>query len=152
MRLVAIRSTSPDEGLVALLVEEGGPSILAVPVSAREGLCLSAETASQVTWPPLLRRCLEVQGGTLDEVHLGVDDDAVLRAELVLRQTGSSPGTSRVPCAPADALMVSRISRVPLRASDDLLRLRGVDLGEESISQQVARWRQDLHAGSAEDW
>ena len=43
--------------------------------------------------------------------------------------------------------MISNGCGLPVRASDGLLRLRGVDLGEESISEKVARWRQDLAAG-----
>lgn len=155
MRLVAVRSTSPDEGLVALLVQEGGPSILAVPVSAREGLSLSAEHGSIESWPPLLQRCLEAQGGRLEQVRLGIDDDAVLRADLVLT-AGQSPGQEDpgccVPCTPGEALMISSGCGLPVRASDGLLRLRGVDLGEESISDKVARWRQSLSAGSAGTW
>lgn len=140
MRLVAVRSTSPDEGLVALLVQEGGPSILAVPVSAREGLSLSAEAGSVGYWPPLLQRCLEAQGGRLEQVRLSIDDDAVLRADLVLAAC-QSPGEQApgrcVPCTPGEALMISNGCGLPVRASDGLLRLRGVDLGRRASRR---RW------------
>ena len=55
MTLVGVRSTAPSRGLVAILVENGGPAVLAVPVNAREGLLLSAGRSARTPgWTPVV--------------------------------------------------------------------------------------------------
>ena len=55
MQLVGVRSTNPDDGLVAVLVEDGGPAMLAIPVTAHEGLVLQAHGSyHSPSWPRLL--------------------------------------------------------------------------------------------------
>ena len=77
MCLVGVRSTSPDAGLVAILVERGGPGMLAVPVGVREGLSLAAGDVGPATsWTGLMGRCAEAAGTRLSHVRLDVDDDA----------------------------------------------------------------------------
>ena len=93
MCLVGVRSTSPDAGLVAILVERGGPGMLAVPVGVREGLSLAAgEVGPATSWTGLMSRCAEAAGARLSHVRLDVDDDARLCAAVVLAE-GTAPGS-----------------------------------------------------------
>jgi len=57
MQLVGVRSTDPDDGLVAVLVEDGGPAMLAIPVTAHEGLVLQAHGSHRSRKPRVLERC-----------------------------------------------------------------------------------------------
>lgn len=119
MCLVGVRSTSPDAGLVAILVERGGPGMLAVPVGVREGLSLAAgEVGPATSWTGLMSRCAEAAETRLSHVRLDVDDDARLCARVALG--------------------------LDIRASSEVLRLRGVDLGEEPAQVRFERWRMEL--------
>lgn len=142
MSLVSVRSTSPRRGLVAILVENGGPAVLAVPVSAREGLLLSGRGPIHApTWTSLVGRICAALGGTVTDVGLDVDGDATLCAHLTVVQDG---GEYRVPCTPSEALVAARAQDLPVVASPAVLRLRGLDLGERELRQQLARWREEL--------
>ena len=110
MTLVSVRSTTSQKGLVAILVEDGGPAMVAVPVAPREGLLLSAgETTRAPTWTTLLGRACRALDGRIDAVELDVDADAALCACVVLVQDEAE---HRVPCSPAEALVaVAGLSR-----------------------------------------
>ena len=86
MQLVGVRSTNPDDGLVAVLVEDGGPAMLAIPVTAHEGLVLQAHGSYRSpSWPRLLDDVVEALGGRIGRTELDVDDDARLVARLSSR-------------------------------------------------------------------
>ena len=86
MTLVSVRSTTSQNGLVAILVEDGGPAMVAVPVTPREGLLLSSGEASEVmrtlTWTTLLGQTCRALGGRVSAVELDVDADAALCASV----------------------------------------------------------------------
>ena len=149
MCLVGVRSTSPDAGLVAILVERGGPGMLAVPVGVREGLSLAAgEVGPATSWTGLMGRCAEAAGTRLSHVRLDVDDDARLCARVVLEpvpRRGLGPRAAWcVDAAPGDALVLAGALGLDIRASSEVLRLRGVDLGEEPAQARFERWRMEL--------
>lgn len=154
MTLAAIRSTSLGNGLVAILIEVGGPAVLAVPVSARDGMILSApDVAPLPTWPGLVTEVCQTWGGRAEKVLLDVDEDAHMSGAVVLTETSHGPGeaTTQVPCAPADGLMLAEVLSVPIVASAALLRLRQEDLGDEALSDRLAAWRAELAQASSAD-
>ena len=149
MCLVGVRSTSPDAGLVAILVERGGPGMLAVPVGVREGLSLAAgEVGPATSWTGLMGRCAEAAEARLSHVRLDVDDDARLCARVVLELAPRHGLGPRLPvcvdAAPGDALVLAGALGLDIRASSEVLRLRGVDLGEEPAQARFERWRMEL--------
>ena len=149
MCLVGVRSTSPDAGLVAILVERGGPGMLAVPVGVREGLSLAAgEMGPATSWTGLMGRCAEAAEARLSHVRLDVDDDARLCARVVLEPAPRHGLGPRLPvcvdAAPGDALVLAGALGLDIRASSEVLRLRGVDLGEEPAQARFERWRMEL--------
>lgn len=149
MCLVGVRSTSPDAGLVAILVERGGPGMLAVPVGVREGLSLAAgEVGPATSWTGLMGRCAEAAEARLSHVRLDVDDDARLCARVVLEPAPRHGLGPRLPvcvdAAPGDALVLAGALGLDIRASSEVLRLRGVDLGEEPAQARFERWRMEL--------
>ena len=77
MQLVGVRSTDPDDGLVAVLVEDGGPTMLAIPVTAHEGLVLQDHGSHRSpSWPRLLDDAVEELGGRIGCTEHDDDDDA----------------------------------------------------------------------------
>ena len=103
MTLMSVRSTTSRKGLVAILVEDGGPAVIAVPVTPREGLLLSAgEPTHAPTWIDLLEQACRVLGGEVDAVELDAAADAALLAWC-------SPGTG--PSTACHALRRRRWSR-----------------------------------------
>ena len=149
MCLVGVRSTSPDAGLVAILVERGGPGMLAVPVGVREGLSLAAgEVGPATSWTGLMSRCAEAAETRLSHVRLDVDDDARLCARVALEPAPRHGLGPRLPvcvdAAPGDALVLAGALGLDIRASSEVLRLRGVDLGEEPAQARFERWRMEL--------
>ena len=142
MTLVSVRSTTSQKGLVAILVEDGGPAMVAVPVAPREGLLLSAgETTRAPTWTTLLGRACRALDGRIDAVELDVDADAALGACVVLVQDEAE---HRVPCSPAEALVAAQSLGCPVVATAGLLRLRGLDLDARQLCLRFAQWRQEL--------
>ena len=145
MTLVSVRSTTSQKGLVAILVEDGGPAMVAVPVAPREGLLLSSGEASEVmrtlTWTTLLGRACRALDGRIDAVELDVDADAALCACVVLVQDEVE---HRVPCSPAEALVAAQSLGCPVVATAGLLRLRGLDLDARQLCLRFAQWRQEL--------
>ena len=94
---MSVRSTTSQKGLVAILVEDGGPAVVAVPVNPREGLLLSAgESATIPTWTTLVEQVCQTLGGEIDAVELDVDADAALCARVLLTQGETA---YQVPCA-----------------------------------------------------
>ena len=149
MTLVSVRSTTSRKGLVAILVEDGGPAVIAVPVTPREGLLLSAgEPTHAPTWIDLLEQACRVLGGEVDAVELDVDADAALRARVVLTRDRTE---HRVPCAPAEALVTARSLRRPIVASARLLQLRGLDLDAREIRLRFAQWREELATAGVDE-
>ena len=74
MQLVGVRSTNPDDGLVAVLVEDGGPAMLAIPVTPHEGLVLHAHGPHRSpSWPRLLDDVVEALGGRIGRTELDVE-------------------------------------------------------------------------------
>ncbi|WP_203233858.1 DUF151 domain-containing protein [Actinomyces sp. 565] len=144
MTLMGVRSTVPDTGLVAVLVENGGPGMLAIPVGARDGLLLSApEWSRGPSWAPFLSACVDAFGSAVLRVVLDVDADGGICAVAVLEADTPSSSTA-VACAPSDALVLARALSVPIFATGALLRLRGIDLGEEALQCRLRQWRQAL--------
>ncbi|QKD79722.1 bifunctional nuclease [Actinomyces marmotae] len=152
MHLVGIRSTQASTGLVAILVEAGGPGMIAVPVTAREGLVLSEPAPStRPDWVSLLARSVQVLGGSLLQIRLGVDADARLVCGLAIAGRDERGEVGEVPCAPGDALVLASALDRPILASETLLRLRGVDLGEQTTHERMARWRRSLATAIPEE-
>lgn len=152
MTLVAIRSTAQGNGLVAILVEDGGSGVLAVPVSAREGIVLSApDIAPLPTWPSLITRVCRTWGGRAERVVLDVDDDARICGAVVLTEIQGRPDEAWVPCAPSDGLILAEVLSVPITASKALLRLRQEDLGDEALSDRLVAWRAELTQATSAD-
>ena len=145
MCLVGVRSTSPDAGLVAILVERGGPGMLAVPVGVREGLSLAAgEVGPATSWTGLMSRCAEAAETRLSHVRLDVDDDARLVARLVVEAPACADKVMAVPCTPGEGLLLSGYHRFPVHASSSLTRLRAVDLSDDYGAEQFEQWRRIL--------
>lgn len=116
--------------------------MIAVPVTPREGLLLSADEPTRApTWINLLEQACRVLGGEVDAVELDVDADAALRARVVVTQDGTE---HRVPCAPAEALVMAHSLRRPIVASARLLQLRGLDLDARDIGLRFAQWQEEL--------
>jgi hypothetical protein avisC_09011 len=149
MTLMSVRSTTSQKGLVAILVEDGGPAVVAVPVNPREGLLLSAgESARTPTWTALVDQVCRTLGGEIDAVELDVDADAALCARVRLSQGGTA---HQVPCAPAEALVIAQCLEHPIAASDKLLQLRGLALDAQELSLRFARWREELATMAADE-
>ena len=149
MTLMSVRSTTSQKGLVAILVEDGGPAVVAVPVNPREGLLLSAgESARTPTWTALVDQVCRTLGGEVDAVELDVDADAALCARVLLSQGGTA---HQVPCAPAEALVIAQCLERPIAASDKLLQLRGLALDAQELSLRFARWREELATMAADE-
>ncbi|CED92065.1 Bifunctional nuclease (BFN) domain profile [Actinomyces succiniciruminis] len=151
MSLMGVRSTAPDSGLVAVLMEDGGPGMITVPVGARDGLLLNAPSHNRPpSWVPFLTACVEAFGSAILRVELDVDADGGLCAAAVL--DSAAPGLPKVvPCVPSDALILADVLSLPMLATDALLRLRGIDLGEEALRQRMLRWRRELDGAVSED-
>lgn len=150
MQLMGVRSSTPDGRLVAVLVEDGGRRVLAVPVAAREGLLLSVgQASSPSTWTELLESCLRACGSHPVAVELDVDADARLVARVHLEPVDAGApldvraarGRTGVDCAPGDGLVLAVARGLIVVASDDALRLRAVDLGEDAAAERVVGWR-----------
>ena len=152
MTLVSVRSTTSRKGLVAILVEDGGPAVIAVPVTPREGLLLSSGEASEVmrtlTWTTLLGQTCRALGGRVSAVELDVDADAALCACVVLLQGEIE---HRVPCSPAEALVAAQSLGRPVVATAGLLRLRGLDLDAQGLCLRFAQWRRELEAVAVDE-
>ena len=167
MTLVGVRSTAPSRGLVAILVENGGPAVLAVPVNAREGLLLSAgRSARSPSWTALLEQTCRALDGRIRSAELDVDADAALRACLVVSRDERE---HRVLCTPGEALVVAQRLNRPVVASPTLLRLRdldlagddlrldseqlahALDLGGDGVRLQLTRWRGELTVVAADE-
>lgn len=152
MHLVGIRSTAASTGLVAILVEAGGPGMVAIPVTAREGLVLSEPGPStQPDWVGVLARSVQMLGGSILQIRLGVDADARLVCGLTLADRDEHGEVGEIPCAPGDALVLAGVLDRPILASETLLRLRGVDLGEQTMHERMARWRRSLATAIPDD-
>lgn len=152
MHLVGVRSTTPNTGLVAILVEDGGPGMLAVPVTAREGIALSPEGGGRPpSWTSLVTHCTRMLGAEVTGVLLDVDADARLTAVMLVSRTPEPQAQGAVPSSPGDALVLSWAAQLPVWATEELLRLRGVDLSEETLQQRVDRWAMIVESLSAED-
>ncbi len=146
MSLMGVRASQEGGGLVAILVEEDGPRMVAVPVSARDALTLSSgEGTASSTWSALLTSTLHAVGAQLRGLVLDVDADGALSTGV--RVVAADGGEHLVPCCPAEALILAYERRARLRASSALLRLRAVDLTGETVQEQVARLRSALDAG-----
>ena len=101
MTLVGVRSTAPSRGLVAILVENGGPAVLAVPVNAREGLLLSAgRSARSPSWTALLEQTCRALDGRIRSAELDVDAESAGGCESDASEAArSGPGRRRPPPA-----------------------------------------------------
>ena len=145
MQLVGVRSTNPDDGLVAVLVEDGGPAMLGIPVTAHEGLVLQAHGSyHSPSWPRLLDDIVEALGGRIGRTELDVDDDARLVARLVVEAPACADKVMAVPCTPGEGLLLSGYHRFPVHASSSLTRLRAVDLSDDYGAEQFEQWRRML--------
>lgn len=145
MQLVGVRSTNPDDGLVAVLVEDGGPAMLAIPVTPHEGLVLHAHGPHRSpSWPRLLDDVVEALGGRIGRTELDVDDDARIVARLVVETPAYPDRVTTVPCTPGEGLLLSGYHRFPVHASSSLTRLRAVDLSDDHGAERLAQWRRML--------
>ncbi|WP_438357713.1 bifunctional nuclease [Actinomyces radicidentis] len=163
MTLVGVRATDSSTGLVAILVEVAGPAMVAVPVTAREGLLLSgSDGVTAPSWVDLLTRtCLALGAEPVDAV-LDVDADAALTARIRLRRsgepsteaeaasphgTGAADGPTPVEalaCSTGDALMLTQRGGLRIVATERLLDTHRLDLASEGSEARVAAWRQEL--------
>ena len=142
---MGVRASQQDGGLVAILVEESGPRMVAVPVGARDALTLSSgEGPASSSWSALLTSALGAAGAHLSGVVLDVDADGGLRTGAQVVDAGGNEHL--VSCSPADALILANECRARLWASAALLRLRAVDLAEDPVQDRVARLRAALDA------
>ena len=145
MQLVGVSSTDPDDGLVAVLVEDGGPAMLAIPVTAHEGLVLQAHGSHRSpSWPRLLDDVVEALGGRIGCTELDVDDDARIVARLVVETPACTSRLTRVACTPGEGLLLSGYHRFPVHASSSLTRLRSVDLSDDQGAERLEKWQHML--------
>ncbi|WP_233188410.1 bifunctional nuclease domain-containing protein [Actinomyces qiguomingii] len=144
MALMGVRSTAPDSGLVAVLMEDGGPGVIAVPVGARDGLLLSATDDLRPSWAAFFAACVDAIGSAVLRVVLDVDADGVMCATAELDAENPTQSTP-VPCTPSDALVLATALSLPIHATGALLRLRGIDLEEEAMQHRLGQWRQVLN-------
>jgi len=145
MQLVGVRSTDPDDGLVAVLVEDGGPAMLAIPVTAHEGLVLQAHGSHRSpSWPRLLDDLVEALGGRIGRTELDVDDDARIVARLIVETPACASQVKTVACTPGEGLLLSGYHRFPVHASSSLTRLRAVDLSDDHGVERLAQWQRML--------
>lgn len=127
--LAGVRSEAQTHSLVAILIEEGGPGLLAVPVGARAGLALQVPPGAGASgWALALSRTAQALGGGVSHAHLRLDPDARILSSLVLNGHGGGAVPTEVPLTPAQALVLAHSLRVPLLAEDRVLALHGVDL------------------------
>ena len=147
MQLVGVRSTNPDDGLVAVLVEDGGPAVLAIPVTAHEGLVLHAHGSDRSpSWPRLLDDVIKALGGSIRRIELDIDDDARIIARIVVKASAHTDTGTAVPCTPGEGLLLSGYHRLPVHATSSLTRLRAVDLSDDHGAEQLKQWRRMLSA------
>lgn len=158
MTLVGVRATDSSAGLVAILVEDGGPAIVAVPVTAREGLLLSgADDVTAPTWVDLFTRTCLALGAAPVDVVLDVDADAALTARIRLGRAGDrapravngealTAAPEALPCSTGDALMLAQRGGLGIAATERLLDMHRLDLASEGSEDHVAAWRQELEA------
>lgn len=147
MQLVGVRSTNPDDGLVAVLVEDGGPAVLAIPVTAHEGLVLHAHGSDRSpSWLRLLDDVVKALGGSIGRIELDIDDDARIIARIVVKASAHTDTVTAVPCTPGEGLLLSGYRRLPVHASSSLTRLRAVDLSDDHGAEQLEQWRRMLSA------
>lgn len=151
MKLVGVRSTASDDGLVAVLLEEGGPGMLAAPLTAREGLSLSSLSKGlPPSWLPLLGRCLEAAAAAVCGTVLDVGPDGESLASL--RVANRDLTEVMVHCTPGEALILAAAGDLEIAASDRLLSQQGVDLDEPSVHESVARMRAQLDQARVDDF
>lgn len=161
MTLVGVRATDSSTGLVAILVEVAGPAMVAVPVTAREGLLLSgSDGVTAPSWVDLLTRtCLALGAEPVDAV-LDVDADAALTAHIRMRRSGEPSAEAASPhgtgaadgptpvealaCSTGDALMLAQRGGLRIVATERLLDTHRLDLASEGSEARVAAWRQEL--------
>ncbi|WP_172458376.1 bifunctional nuclease domain-containing protein [Actinomyces bovis] len=146
-----MRSTAADEGLVAVLLEERGPGMIAVPVTPREGLALSAvANGLPPTWLKLLHRCVVAAEGDVEGVSVNVGPDGELLGSLELR---ACTGIMRqVSCTPGEAVAVASAAELRICVSDRLLAQQGVDLGEAPVHELMAKMRDQLERARVDDF
>ena len=157
MTLVGVRATDSSTGLVAILVEDGGPAMVAVPVTARDGLVLaSGDEVAAPTWIDLLTRTCRVLDAAPADVVVDADADARLTARIRLvrpaRPSAAADASAHrapetvVACSTGEALVLSQRSRLGLVATERLLDAHRLDLASEGSEAHVAAWRQELAA------
>lgn len=160
MRLVDIRSTHPEQGLVAVLVEDRGPAMLAIPVTARQGLALRAHRIGRSpSWAHLIKSLIAALGAQARSLLLDVDADARVTASLILGAGGPADASVQVACDPGDGLVVACAQSLALEASQELVRLRTVDLAADLAADLVGgpaggqpeRWLDELDASALHD-
>lgn len=152
MRLVDVRSTHPEQGLVAVLVEDRGPAMLAVPVTARQGLALRAHRIGRSpSWAHLIEDLIAALGARA-RVLLDVDADARITASLRLEYEDPAAAPVQVPCDPGDGLVVACAQSLALEASQELVRLRAVDLTADLSGDLAADLAGGLMGGQPEEW
>nr|WP_235984729.1 DUF151 domain-containing protein [Actinomyces trachealis] len=151
MKLIGVRSTVADEGLVAVLLEEGGPGMIAVPVTPREGLALSGVTNGlHLSWLGLLHRCVTATEGRVEGVCVNVGPDGELLGSLELRACSGS--VQEVACSPGEAVSVAAAADLRICVSERLLAQQGVDLGEVSVHESMAKMRDQLKRAQVDDF
>jgi len=145
MQLVGVRSTNPDDGLVAVLVEDGGPAMLAIPVTPHEGLVLHAHGPHRSpSWPRLLDDVVEALGGRIGRTELDVDDDARIVARLVVEVPAYPDRVTTVPCTPGEGLLLSGYHRFPVHARSAPRPPGGGGLRGYRGAERLAQWRRML--------
>lgn len=149
--VLGVRVEVPSNTPMVLLRERSGQRYLPIWVGAPEATAIAY--AQQGVEPPrplthdLALTIVERLGAGVREVVITAMDEGVFYAELIL----SGRDQLRISCRPSDGIALALRAKAPIRATDAVMDLAGVDMAmdEEDV---VEKFRAFLDQVSAEDF
>lgn len=149
--VLGVRVEVPSNTPMVLLRERSGQRYLPIWVGAPEATAIAY--AQQGVEPPrplthdLALTIVERLGAGVREVVITAMDEGVFYAELIL----SGHDQLRISCRPSDGIALALRAKAPIRATDAVMDLVGVDMAmdEEDV---VEKFRAFLDQVSAEDF
>lgn len=147
--ILGVRVEVPSNTPMVLLREREGQRYLPIWVGAPEATAIAY--AQQGVEPPrplthdLMVTVIEELGSTIQEIRITAMDDGVFYAQLVL-----SDGVE-ISCRPSDGIALALRTQAPIRATESVMDLAGVDMAVEE-DDVVEKFREFLDQVSAEDF
>lgn len=151
MDVLGVRVSIPENEVVVVLADRGGPVVLPIVIGPREGASIASAQAGIVPERPqthdLFVAVLGHTGTHLDEVRVTSLEAGTFHAELVL-STGQ-----RVDARPSDAIALAIRARCPVMCEEDVLSAAGIVMEEdEDTGEVVEEFRTFLEHVEPEDF